>query len=51
LEKALSLAVVDNDYKFLNDFITALLKPFEESKVFGEPPLEEDKSYQTFCGT
>lgn len=51
VEKALSLAVVDQDYHFLNDFIAALLKPYEESKVFGEPPIEEDKSYQTFCGT
>ena len=51
VEKALSLAVVDQDYHFLNDFIAALLKPYEYSKVFGETPLEEDKSYQTFCGT
>jgi len=51
VEKALSLAVVDQDYHFLNDFIAALLKPYEELKVFGEPPIEEDKSYQTFCGT
>jgi uncharacterized protein YdiU (UPF0061 family) len=51
VEKALSLAEVDQDYRFLNNFIAALLKPYEDSKVFGEPPLEEDKSYQTFCGT
>jgi len=51
VEKALSLAVVDQDYRFLNDFIAALLNPYEDSKVFGEPALEEDKSYQTFCGT
>lgn len=51
VEKALSLAVVDQDYKFLNDFITALLKPYEDSQVFCEPPIEEDKSYKTFCGT
>ncbi len=51
VEKALSLAVVDQDYRFLNNFIAALLKPYEDSKVFGEPPLEEDKFYQTFCGT
>ena len=51
VEKALSLAVVDQDYKFLNDFITALLKPYEDSHLFCEPPIEEDKSYKTFCGT
>jgi serine/tyrosine/threonine adenylyltransferase len=51
VEKALSLAVVDQDYKFLNDLIAALQKPYEESKVFSDPPLEEDKFYQTFCGT
>jgi uncharacterized protein YdiU (UPF0061 family) len=51
VEKALSLAVMDQDCKFLNDFITALLKPFEDSHVFSEPPIEEDKSYKTFCGT
>ncbi len=51
VEKALSLAVEDQDYIFLNDFIAALQKPYEDSKVFSEPPLEEDKSYQTFCGT
>ncbi|MEY4920954.1 MAG: hypothetical protein RLZZ564_482 [Pseudomonadota bacterium] len=51
VEKALSLAVADQDYKFLNDFIAALLKPFEDSQVFSEPPIEEDKSYKTFCGT
>ncbi len=51
VEKALSLAVVDQDYRFLNDFIAALLNPYEDSKVFGELALEEDKSYQTFCGT
>ena len=51
VEKALSLAVVDQDYRFLNDFIAALLNPYEDSKVFGEQALEEDKSYQTFCGT
>ncbi|MFY8176835.1 MAG: protein adenylyltransferase SelO, partial [Candidatus Methylopumilus universalis] len=28
VEKALSLAVVDQDYHFLNDFIAALLKPY-----------------------
>ena len=51
VEKALSLAVMEQDYNFLNDFIVALLKPYEESKEFSEAPLEEDKSYQTFCGT
>jgi uncharacterized protein YdiU (UPF0061 family) len=51
VEKALSLAVVDQDYKFLNDFLAALLKPYEDSQVFSEPPTEEDKSYKTFCGT
>ena len=51
VEKALSLAVADKDYKFLNDLIAALLNPYEDSKVFSEPPIEEDKSYQTFCGT
>jgi uncharacterized protein YdiU (UPF0061 family) len=51
VEKALSLAVMDQDCNFLNDFITALLKPFEDSHVFSEPPIEEDKSYKTFCGT
>jgi uncharacterized protein YdiU (UPF0061 family) len=40
VEKALSLAVVDQDYRFLNDFIAALLNPYEDSKVFGEPALE-----------
>jgi uncharacterized protein YdiU (UPF0061 family) len=39
VEKALSLAVVDQDYRFLNDFIAALLNPYEDSKVFGEPAL------------
>ncbi len=51
VEKALSLAVADQDYKFLNDFTAALLKPYEDSHVFSEPPIEEDKSYKTFCGT
>jgi uncharacterized protein YdiU (UPF0061 family) len=51
VEKALSLAVVDQDFKFLNDFIAALLKPYEDSQVFSEPAIEEDKSYKTFCGT
>ncbi|MEY2928640.1 MAG: hypothetical protein RLZZ583_203 [Pseudomonadota bacterium] len=51
VEKALSLAVADQDYRLLNDFISALQKPYEDSKLFSEPPLEEDKSYQTFCGT
>ena len=51
VEKALSLAVADQDYRLLNDFIAALQKPYEDSKPFSEPPLEEDKSYQTFCGT
>jgi uncharacterized protein YdiU (UPF0061 family) len=51
VEKALSLAVMEQDYNFLNDFIVALLKPYEESKEFSGAPLEEDKSYQTFCGT
>ena len=51
VEKALSLAVADQDYKFLNDLIAALLKPYEDSHVFSEPPIEEDKSYKTFCGT
>jgi uncharacterized protein YdiU (UPF0061 family) len=51
VEKALSLAVADHDYKFLNDLIAALLKPYEDSHVFSEPPIEEDKSYKTFCGT
>ena len=51
VEKALSLAVREQDYKLLNDLIGALQKPYEDSKVFCQPPLEEDKSYQTFCGT
>jgi uncharacterized protein YdiU (UPF0061 family) len=51
VEKALLLAVADQDYRLLNDFIAALQKPYEDSKPFSEPPLEEDKSYQTFCGT
>ncbi len=51
VEKALSLAVADQDCKFLNDLIAALLKPYEDSHVFSEPPIEEDKSYKTFCGT
>ena len=51
VEKALSLAVMEQDYKLLNDLIEALQKPYEHSKIFSEPPLEEDKSYQTFCGT
>ena len=51
VEKALSLAVADQDYKFLNNLIAALLKPYEDSHVFSEPPIEEDKSYKTFCGT
>ena len=51
VEKALSLAVADQDYKFLDDLIAALLKPYEDSHVFSEPPIEEDKSYKTFCGT
>ena len=51
VEKALSMAMMDQDYTLLNDFIVALLNPYEDSKIFGEPPLEEDKSYQTFCGT
>ena len=51
VEKALLLAVADQDYRLLNDFIAVLQKPYEDSKLFSEPPLEEDKSYQTFCGT
>jgi uncharacterized protein YdiU (UPF0061 family) len=51
VERVLTLAVVDHDYQLLNEFINALQKPYEESKVFSEPPLEEDKGYQTFCGT
>jgi uncharacterized protein YdiU (UPF0061 family) len=51
VEKALSVAVADQDYRLLNDFIAALQKPYKDSKLFSEPPLEEDKSYQTFCGT
>ena len=51
VERALSLAVMEQDYKLLNDLISAIQKPYEDSKVFSEPPLEEDMSYQTFCGT
>jgi uncharacterized protein YdiU (UPF0061 family) len=51
VEKALSLAVIKQDYKLLNDLLAALQNPYEDSKIFSEPPLEEDKSYKTFCGT
>jgi len=51
VEKALSMAEIDQDYTLLNDFIAALLSPYEDSKIFSEPPLEEDKTYRTFCGT
>ena len=51
VEKALSMVVVNQDYNLLNDFIEALLSPYEDSKIFSEAPLEEDKNYQTFCGT
>jgi hypothetical protein len=45
------MVVVNQDYNLLNDFIEALLSPYEDSKIFSEAPLEEDKNYQTFCGT
>jgi uncharacterized protein YdiU (UPF0061 family) len=51
VEKALTFAVMEQDYKLLNDLLAAIQKPYEDSKIFSEPPLEEDKSYQTFCGT
>ena len=51
VEKALTFAVMEQDYKLLNDLLAALQKPYEDSKIFSEPPLEENKSYQTFCGT
>ena len=51
VERALSLAGIKQDYKLLNDLVSALQNPYEDSKIFSEPPLEEDKSYQTFCGT
>jgi serine/tyrosine/threonine adenylyltransferase len=51
VEKALSMAVIEQDYKLLKDFIEALLSPYKESKTFSEPPLEEDMTYRTFCGT
>ena len=51
VEKALSMAVIDQDYTLLNNFIEALQSPYEDSKIFSEPSLEEDKTYQTFCGT
>ena len=51
VEKALFMAVKDQDYKLLNDFIEALLSPYRESKIYSESPLEEDMTYQTFCGT
>jgi len=51
VEKALSMAEINQNYTLLNDFIAALLSPYEDSKIFSEPPLEEDKTYRTFCGT
>ncbi len=51
VEKALTFAVMEQDYKLLNDLLAAIQKPYEDSNIFSEPPLEEDKSYQTFCGT
>jgi hypothetical protein len=51
VEKALSMAEINQDYTLLNDFIAALLSPYEDSKIFSEPPLEEDMTYRTFCGT
>ncbi|MSQ80131.1 MAG: YdiU family protein [Candidatus Methylopumilus sp.] len=51
VEKALSNAMTSQDYTLCNSFIEALLNPYQEAKIFSEPPTDQDSSYRTFCGT
>jgi len=50
VEKALS-AAEKGDYSVMNNLLTALKTPYEDSEAYAHPPESIACGYKTFCGT
>jgi len=50
VEEALAAAEHEN-FTLIHDLLAALIKPYEESKIYSQPPEIAACGYQTFCGT
>jgi len=54
VERAIKLAIEDNDFSYMLKLSKALENPFIKQDVdadFSLPPKEDEKVHQTFCGT
>jgi uncharacterized protein YdiU (UPF0061 family) len=54
VEAMIQAAVERNDFAPFEEFLTVLLKPYEDQPAFvhySEPPGPHQRVYRTFCGT
>jgi uncharacterized protein YdiU (UPF0061 family) len=54
IEQALDAAVEREDFSLFADLLAVLSRPYEEQEAFAkyaEPPLANERVFQTFCGT
>lgn len=54
VERAIKLAIDDNDFSYMLELSKILDNPFTKQDVhddFSRPPTEDEKVHQTFCGT
>ena len=54
MERAIKLAIDDNDFSYMLELSKILDAPFIKQDVHGDfscPPTEDEKVHQTFCGT
>jgi uncharacterized protein YdiU (UPF0061 family) len=54
VERAIKLAIEDNDFSYMLKLSKALENPFIKQDVdadFSLPPKDDEKVHQTFCGT
>ncbi len=54
VEEALNEAVFKNNMRPFNTILSIMQNPYDEvesNKSFAEGPINQDKSYRTFCGT
>ena len=54
VERAIKLAIEDNNFSYMLELSKILDNPFTKQDVhddFSRPPKEDEKVHQTFCGT
>jgi uncharacterized protein YdiU (UPF0061 family) len=54
VEEALNEAVFKNNMRPFNTMLSIMQNPYDEvesNKSFAKGPINQDKSYKTFCGT